>query len=273
MPSLDVEIERRPGDLALTDLERLVPAIPVLIGRLRGLDFDPDGVVRLTEGRREGLRLLAGVAGTVGARYRLVTRSKSTDGSAGLDPPVELEVVRDDEQRLEIAVIGVVGAQQPVVVVVDRPGVPAGIIVTGDIEVADLPSVLGGRVVDAVLEIGLAGLGAAVVPQCRIELTLGRVSGHGTLHLLPTPHGAGPGRVRLHLDVRLRGLLGPLALLWPIVRRRVVDAARTELITALAEIDDDLRDFLAGGTDPDELSDQAMAALADVLAEHVPEST
>ena len=306
MPSIDLEIERRPGDLALTDVERLVPAIPVLIHRLRGLVFDPDGVVRLDEGRREGLRLLAGVPGIVGARYRLVTRSepptspvdlrKSTDdvapdpvdlrkstegaGSEGVDPrgsteetldlPVELEVLRDDEQRLEIAVIGVVGTQQPVVLVVDRPSVPAGIIVTGDIEVAELPAVLGGRVIDALLEIRLAGLGAAVEPQCRVELALGRVSGHGTLHLLPALSGAGPGRVRLHLDVRLRGLLGPLTLLWPIVRRRVIEAARTEMISALAEIDDDLRDFLAGGADPDLLADQAMVALAETLAERVP---
>lgn len=255
MPSVDVEIDRRPGDLALADVERLVPAIPVLIERLRGLVFDPDGVVRLTEGRREGLRLLAGTPGRLGARYRLVTRTQaptelatpdhlaSTDvvpaevvdmrmatGAdeaevAGLDAPVEVEVVRDDEQRLEIAVTGVVGAQQPVVLIVDRPTVPAGIVVSGDIEVPDLPAVLGGRVVDATLEVRLAGLGSATEPQCRVQLALGRVAGHGTLHLLTGPLGGGPGRVRLHLDVRLHGWLGPLTLLWPVVRGRVVEAA------------------------------------------------
>lgn len=44
------------------------------------------------------------------------------------------------------------------------------------------------------------------------------------------------------------------------------------MITVLAEIDDDLREFLADGTDPDLIADEALAALADVLAERVPDA-
>lgn len=43
-----------------------------MIARLRELSFDSDGVARFPDGRREGLRLVNGVAGRPGASYRAV---------------------------------------------------------------------------------------------------------------------------------------------------------------------------------------------------------
>ena len=111
-------------------------------------------------------------------------------------------------------------------------------------------------------------------PVRRRSRSRGRSVGCGptpTLHLTRVPGDR--DRARLALQVRVRGLLAPLTLLWPLVRSRVVDAVRAELSTLLDPIMDGLDDVAGCASDPDRLADHALAELADDLAEHVPALT
>ena len=65
MPVLVVEIDAAP-----VDLRRWAAVLPLFVPRFRGMAFDADGVARFPSGRREGLRLVVGVTGQVGATYR-----------------------------------------------------------------------------------------------------------------------------------------------------------------------------------------------------------
>lgn len=234
-------------------------AVPILLDRLRGIAFDPDGVAHLADGRREGLRLLAGQPGTTGSRYRLVTVSHRQDPVTGtlsehLDPPTEIEVQLDDATELR----GLLSTPdfRACISLMD-PARPGELRFDADLPLPDYPSWLGDRIVGS----GTLALDAARRPRLSIQGGIGRVAVVGLLEF----SAAGPAeRLVATLDLHPSGPLVAAGLLWPFVRGRVRREVESSLI--------DLAAAIAGALRPERTVEEAIEttwtdAMADVAVE------
>jgi hypothetical protein len=115
--------------------------VPAFVRVCRDASFDVDGVALTSDrARREGLRLVSGSAGRVGARYRVVPAGAAEDGSeeagesgsadeqdepTGEEVPVyAVDLLADDQTALRIGVAGSVDHTRSIVELTD-PGRPS----------------------------------------------------------------------------------------------------------------------------------------------------
>jgi hypothetical protein len=83
-----------------SDVRAVIDAIPLLVGRIRGLDVDDCGVVNPATGARlGGLVVTSGMHNVAGARYRLVTEHTAAAPASTEQPPDDAEAVASTQVR------------------------------------------------------------------------------------------------------------------------------------------------------------------------------
>lgn len=255
-------------------LDRLVGALPTMIQRFRLLSFDPDGVAVFPEGRREGLRLLAGEHAAVGARYRVElsedqvatatedrSGSERTEGPArARQPPFELEIVVDDPQTMAVT------AESDGMhwrISLDRPAVPGDLTLHISGELAALPAFIG-RDLTAELTVRLSELALpGDQPQVTGTLRLRRLAASVQARLRPV---ATHQSVWVATKINPMGLLRPATAVWPFVRKRLQAQYEQTVRAGLVESWNAGATFLDGLPDsPDEVADLYWTEMSQAL--------
>lgn len=260
MPRLVVDVAAQPVDLA-----RWASLLHLLRDRFRTLEFDADGVVRLPEGRREGLRVVAGEAGRTGATYRIVTWELVIDPATGgrrtsPSPPALLTVQQDDSRALRVALSTPVdgSAAAPTHafdLTVPTPDAPVRAEALLALPMPDLPRWLGRRMdLQAVLDVGdPAHPVLAATGQLRQATATARLEHTGQT-------------LRADLSVTPRGPLVFAALVWPFVAGR----ARRTVATGMREWWATVVSTLDPAATPEAVADELVGDLARTLVDRLP---
>ena len=252
MPRLVAEVPAAP-----VDLRRWASLVPLLVARLRTLTYDEDGVARFASGRREGLRLVDGVAGQVGATYRLVTRSEVLDPATQqptyqLDDPVTITVLADDARELRARITT---AEYVADGTIEIPGLPTSAHLTLTLTPPDLPAWVGERI-EATGRLDLSD-----PSHPRVQAQGQSKAADGTAVLEHTD-----GRLRTELAVKPRGRLAVAVLAWPFVRGK----ARRAVTEGLAEWWQQVQATLPSDRSLEEVADEAVRDLEESVVEVVP---
>jgi hypothetical protein len=252
MPTLVAQIDAQP-----VDLRRWAVLVPLVIARLRELSFDSDGVARFPDGRREGLRLINGVAGRPGASYRAVLLETIVDPATSEQStrpadPVDVTVERDTSRELRLALTS---AEYDAEITIEAPIAPTRASARLRMIPPDVPAWLG-------REIQLRGTLDVSDPTRPVLEADGRMRrARASLRLQHLDD-----RLRLDLSVRPKGLLRFAGLLWPFVSGQ----ARRAVTQQLTEGWPGVVAAMTSDRTVESVADEIILGLQNDLVEHVP---
>lgn len=250
------------------DLDRFVRAIPLLLDRSRRVDFTADGRAILDGTATDRLRLVDGTAGRTGAAYRVLNEGEAAT----------VTITRDDAEAIDAELTGgLVDAGSSTTgagtITLERPSAAARVLVSGALDVAEAPRMVGTRW-DVAGQVRLADWDGPGEPQVSVQLD-GRLGSARSTARIDRRSG-GPGAigaeadlwdVTLDIDLQPRGVARLASLALPFVRRRVTEAIARQITDALLETAIQIAEDFDPEDGPEEIADRAWAVIvADLTA-------